>query len=210
MRRRLGVARRHRESRSKGDEGLVDDVLVGTHLAVADERAQDVDGDAQRHQRRDVGAVVRGRHLHHLHSTESFGCDEADHLEGLAGQQAARLGPACAGDEAGLDDVYVEREVDGVASIPRPRQRHLDHLGRPELLHVGDGEDVRAAVAHDGHCRAGNLPASDADLHQVLRADVWKVGGVEVWRGMHALVQVRLLNVCVPVKVDDADVLGGA
>lgn len=38
----------------------------------------------------------------HLHSTESFGCDEADHLEGLAGQQAARLGPACAGDEAGL------------------------------------------------------------------------------------------------------------
>eukprot|EP00962_Isochrysis_galbana_P024251 scaffold7420_cov97-Isochrysis_galbana.AAC.3 len=60
---------------------------------------------------------------------------------------------------ARLDDVYVEREVDGVASIPRPRQRHLDHLGRPELLHVGDGEDVRAAVAHDGHCRAGNLAA---------------------------------------------------
>lgn len=46
-------------------------------------------------------ALLRPLHTH-LHSTESFGCDEADHLECLAGQQAARLGPACAGDEAGL------------------------------------------------------------------------------------------------------------
>lgn len=53
-----------------------------------------------------------------------------------------------------------------------------------------------------------HLPSPDADLHEVLGGHVGDVGGVEVGRGVHPLVEVRLLDVGVAVHVDDADVLG--
>ena len=55
-----------------------------------------------------------------------------------------------------------------------------------------------------------DLPAADADLDQVSRGDVRDVGGVKVRGGVHALVQVFLLDVRVPIDVDDADLLGSA
>lgn len=52
-----------------------------------------------------------------------------------------------------------------------------------------------------------HLPATDADLHEVLGRHIGDVGGVEVRRGVHPLVEVGFLDVGVPVDVDDADVL---
>lgn len=52
-----------------------------------------------------------------------------------------------------------------------------------------------------------HLPAADADLHQVFGGHVGDVGRVEVGRGVHPLVEVRLLDVGVAIDVDDADVL---
>lgn len=52
-----------------------------------------------------------------------------------------------------------------------------------------------------------HLPATDADLHEVLGRHVGDVGGVEVGCGVHPLIEVRLLDVGVAVHVDDADVL---
>ena len=67
------------------------------------------------------------------------------------------------------------------------------------------GGEHRARDACDERAprRAARLPAADADLHEVLGADVWDRGGVEVRRRVHPLVEVGLLDVGVAVEVDD-------
>ena len=67
------------------------------------------------------------------------------------------------------------------------------------------GGEHRARDACDERAprRAARLPAADADLYEVLGPNVWDRGGVKVRRRVHPLVEVGLLDVGVPVEVND-------
>mmetsp|Transcript_15444 Transcript_15444/g.50774 ORF Transcript_15444/g.50774 Transcript_15444/m.50774 type:complete len:277 (-) Transcript_15444:471-1301(-) len=189
------------------DEGFVDDVLVGAHFASGHHRPEHVHTQAEAHQAGDVRHVVRRAHLYELHPAQPFGGDEADEFERLAREKAAGLRPAGAGDERRLKRVDVVREIDGVDAVPRAVERHLRHLWDSEVLDVLHREDVGAAAHHVLHRGARHLPPANPDLHQVLRRYVREVGRVEPWRRVHPLVQVLLLDVGVPIHVDDANLL---
>ena len=60
------------------------------------------------------------------------------------------------------------------------------------------------------HRWSGHLPPPDPDLHQVRRRDVRDVRSVEVRGGVHAFVQVLLLDIRMSIDVDDADLFRGA
>ena len=161
-------------------------------------------------QRRDVGGVVGRRDLDHLQAAHAFRGDQAQELERLARQEAAGLGPAGAGHEAAIDGVDVEGDVDRVGVLPGQLQRDLGGLLQPHLLDVGDGQHVGVALSRLGHAVARHLPAADAELHEVGGRHVRQVGRPVPGRGVHALVQVLLLDVDVAVEMDDADALGRA
>jgi hypothetical protein len=190
-----------------GHKRLIEDVHALFKRAVAHHGTEGIHDDPQRHQRRDVGVVVRGTDLYDLHAAQSLLGDKPDQLQRLAGEEAAGLGPARAGHERRLDGIDVVAHVNGVAPVPRPLQRDLGDLVDAEGLDVVHGEDVRLALDHVGNGGAGDLPPPDADLYEILRVDVGQVRSVEVRRGVHPLVEVFLLNVGVTIDVDDADIL---
>ncbi len=163
----------------------------------------------QKRQHKTHSVVVRGADLHDLHAAQSLRGDQPDELQRLAWEEAAGLGPARARHERRLDGIDVVAHVYGVAPVPRALERDLGDLVDAHGLDVVHGEDVRLAIDHVRHGRAGDLPPPDANLHEILRIHVGEVRGVEVRRGVHTLVEVLLLNVGVTIDVDDADVLGG-
>ena len=128
-------------------------------------------------------------------------------LQRLARQEAAGLRPAGAGHEAAIDRVDVERDVDRVGVLPGELERDLGGLLEADLLDVGDGEHVGVALARLLHAGARHLPAADAELHQIGRRHVGQVGRPVPGRGVHALVEILLLDVDVAVEMDDADAL---
>src|SRR5262249_40181053 len=78
---------------------------AGGQVPRADQATEGVADDAGGDQGRDLGVVVRRRALHHLDAGQRALGDELDELEDLPGQEAARLGPAGAGDEGGVEAV---------------------------------------------------------------------------------------------------------
>mmetsp|Transcript_18052 Transcript_18052/g.46653 ORF Transcript_18052/g.46653 Transcript_18052/m.46653 type:complete len:253 (-) Transcript_18052:101-859(-) len=193
--------------RSERHELLVDDVLVRAHLAMCNHRAKRVDDDAQSHQACDIRHVVWRRNLDNLHAAQPLLGDEADKLERLAREQATRLGPARAGDEGCLKRINVVAQVHRIRAVPRAFERHLRNLVDAELLDVAHREHVGAPVHDLLNSWPRHLPAADTDLHEVERRDVGQVRRVEPGRRVHALVEVRFLNVGVPVDVDNSDLL---
>src|SRR5438552_13056359 len=95
-------------------DGLVDDGFVAAELAVRHHGAERLDHHPYADQRRDVGRVVRRRHLDDLEAAEAFGRDEAEKLQRLARQETAWLRPAGAGHEAAIDRIDVERDIDRI------------------------------------------------------------------------------------------------
>src|SRR4051794_17351828 len=91
---------------------LVDQLLLRPELAVRDHGAERLDDDADADQRGDVGGVVRWRDLDHLEPAQPLRRHQPEEFQRLARQEAARLRPAGAGDEAAIDRVDVEGDVD--------------------------------------------------------------------------------------------------
>src|SRR5579871_659476 len=98
--------------------GLVDDRFVAAELAMRDHGAQRLDDDAHADQRRDVRRIVRRRYFYDLKAAKTFGGNEPQDLQRLARQESARLRPARSRNEAAIDRVNVEGDVDGVSVLP--------------------------------------------------------------------------------------------
>src|SRR5436853_127697 len=80
-----------------------------------------------------------------------------------SGQEAAGLGPAGAGHEAGVDHVHVEAQIDGRGALPGNLQRRFGDLLDADPLDVADCDDRGPPTAADLDPGSRRLPASDPD-----------------------------------------------
>lgn len=103
-------------------------MLVLTQSAVTHHGTQCINNNAQRHQRRDIRVIVGRADLDDFHTAQSFLGDQPDQLQGFAGQQAARFGPARARNERRFNRINVVTHVDRVATIPGALERHFGNL----------------------------------------------------------------------------------
>ena len=185
--------------------------LVLAELAVRDHRAERLDDDAHAEQRGDVGGVVGRRDLDHLQAADALGAATSPRsFSASRGRKPPGSGQPVPGTKPQSMAVDVEGDVDRVGVLPGEFERDLGGLLEADLLDVGDGQHVGAALARLLHAVARHLPAADAELHEVRRRDVRQVGRPVPGRRVHALVEVLFLDVDVAVEMDDADALRGA
>jgi hypothetical protein len=129
---------------------------VRAELAVGDHRTQRLDNDTGAEQGGDVGGVVWRGDFDDLQAAQAFGGDETEDFKCLARQEAARFGPAGAWNEAAIDRVDVERDVNGVGIFPGQFKRDLGGLFQADLQRLSG----RLCCAGDRLRRPRVVPAS--------------------------------------------------
>mmetsp|Transcript_34144 Transcript_34144/g.74840 ORF Transcript_34144/g.74840 Transcript_34144/m.74840 type:complete len:251 (+) Transcript_34144:175-927(+) len=168
--------------------------------------AQSIHDDAQCHQGGNVCVIIRRTDFDDLHATQAFLGHEANQLEGFTGQEATGFRPPGARHKGRFDGINVIAHVDSVAPIPSSLERHFGDLINAKVLDVVHSENIGFTLNHIGNSRTGYLPPSNTDLDEILRIYVWQVGCMEIGSGMHAFVEILLLNVGMTVDMDNTNI----
>src|SRR5262249_494620 len=192
-------------------------------MAMGHERADDIEDDAASQLRRIVVDVVGRRDLDGLHAAQSLSGNGVNHLQRFSWQEAARLGRAGPRREARIDRVDIERQIDGLATLPGHFESDLGGLFGSVSVDIMHGQHAGAAPLRHRGSRSVAVPAADADLHEVLWVTVREpdvvhmtvitMGGdgslvrsPEPGCGMHAFIHILFLDVDVAIDMDDADI----
>ncbi len=191
-----------------------DDPMVSPPSA-RDARPRASDGEgADRLERRAVGGhrgrlglVVRRRDLDDVHPGQLDRADDlADRPQDLAGQHAARLGRAGPGRHARIDDVDVEREVDGIRAVERLGDRVGDDRLGAALLDLAHEVPAQALLLHPVEGRLRRPVAAQPDLHEVAALDRARLDQPAHRRAVAGEDAERVVGrVGVGIEVDDPD-----
>ena len=175
--------------------------MAGAHLA-----GQDIADHASGNQAGDLGCVIRRRAFHDLYSGYGLAVrDNLKELQHFARQEAAWFRPAGSRDEGGVQTIHVEAQPNRVDAVPCHLERLFGGILNPHLHAIGDGHDGGLAFTPDLHTGPRRLPAADPDLHEIFCRHVGNVRRMKPWCGMHALVEIGVLRVDMPVEVNDAE-----
>jgi hypothetical protein len=111
----------------------------------------------------------------------------------FARKKATWLRPACSRHKGRID------------AIPYHFQHLLGGILNAYFDTVGDGHDGRLPLPPHLYTRSGCMPAADADLDEILGRHVGNIRRVKPGRSVPALVEIRLLRLHMPVKMEDVE-----
>src|SRR6266850_4675823 len=175
--------------------------MAGAHLA-----GQDIADHASGDKAGDLSCVVGRRALHDLNSGYRLAVrDDLKELQHFAWQEPTWFRPAGSRDEGGVQTIHIEAQPDRVGAVPRHLERTFSGILNPHLHAIGDSHDGGLAFTPDLHTGPWRLPAADSDLHEICCRHVGNVRRVKPGCGVHALVEIGVLRVYMPVEVNDAE-----
>src|SRR5262249_18424510 len=132
----------------------------------------------QRH-RGDARGVLRGveerGHLYEVEAGDGHVGEHVDGVEQLAWAASVDVDRAGAGGDAPIEDVDVNRDVDGIAAAAGELERLADDVGDPAATDVRTGEGGAAVLGDEVELFDAGIPV-DPDPDHVLGVHVGQLG----------------------------------
>mmetsp|Transcript_31225 Transcript_31225/g.45944 ORF Transcript_31225/g.45944 Transcript_31225/m.45944 type:complete len:278 (-) Transcript_31225:186-1019(-) len=193
----------------EGCKWFVNNTLVIAHSTMSSHCTKRIDYNAKSHQRSNVSVIIWWRYFNYFHSTKAFFGYKTDEFQCLTRKETTWFRPASSWHKGGLNGINVITHVHCITSVPSSFQCHFSNFIDSKLFDIIHCKNVCSAFNHITNCCTRDLPSSNTNLNQIFGSNVGQVCSMKVGRCMHSFIKVFLLNVSMPINMNDTNTLGG-